>query len=316
MYSQRDPSLRRTGLGNVFIKNLDSSIDNKALHDTFATFGQILSCKVATGEPNGRSLGYGFVHYATQASADQAVQHMNGMLLNDKKVLVGPYKSKEERTARVEALKARFTNVYTKNLDPTLTDPEFEQLFRPFGTITSSYLPKGNDGKTLGFGFVNFATHDQAQSAVDAMHNIEVRGMTLFVGRAQKKGEREAELRRTYDVQRSDRQQAQMQETNLYLKNLPDSFDDHHLYHLFGSFGIITSAKVMRDSTTGVSRGFGFVCFEHPDEANQAMMEMNAKLIDGRPLYVAHAQPKDVRHQHLEAVMMQRQQLQQLQQQQ
>ena len=41
-----DPLLHHTSAGNIFIKNLDESIDNKALYDSFAAFGTILSCKV------------------------------------------------------------------------------------------------------------------------------------------------------------------------------------------------------------------------------------------------------------------------------
>ena len=87
MRSQRDPTLRRSGVGNIIIKNLDKGIDGKALFDTFSAFGDIVSSMVVEDE-QGKSKGYGFVHFQEQESADMAITKVNGMLLNDRKVWV------------------------------------------------------------------------------------------------------------------------------------------------------------------------------------------------------------------------------------
>src|SRR4051794_3475526 len=176
MWSQRDPALRKTGSGNIFIKNLDVAIDNKALHDTFAAFGNILSCKVAQDE-NGNSKGYGFVHYETDEAAAQAIKHVNGMLLNEKKVYVGHHIPKKDRQSKFEEMKANFTNVYVKNINPEVTDAEFRELFEKFGDVTSSSLARDNEtGKSRGFGFVNFTTHEAAAKAVDDLNGNDFHG--------------------------------------------------------------------------------------------------------------------------------------------
>ncbi|KAJ3480030.1 hypothetical protein NLG97_g8166 [Lecanicillium saksenae] len=246
MWSQRDPALRKTGQGNVFIKNLDVAIDNKALHDTFAAFGNILSCKVAQDE-NGNSKGYGFVHYETDEAAQQAIKHVNGMLLNEKKVYVGHHIPKKDRQSKFEEMKANFTNVYVKNINPDVTDDQFRELFEGHGDVTSSSIARDQDGKSRGFGFVNFTTHEAAAKAVDELNNKDFHGQELYVGRAQKKHEREEELRKSYEAARIEKA-SKYQGVNLYIKNLDDDVDDEKLRTMFAEFGPITSAKVMRDS--------------------------------------------------------------------
>ena len=253
MWSQRDPALRKTGQGNVFIKNLDSAIDNKALHDTFAAFGNILSCKVAVDELS-NSKGYGFVHYETAEAANEAIKNVNGMLLNEKKVFVGHHIPKKDRMSKFEEMKANFTNVYVKNIDAEITDDEFREMFEKYGPITSASLAHDQEGKSRGFGFVNYISHEDAFKAVEELHDTDVNGQKLYVGRAQKKHEREEELRKQYEAARQEKS-AKYQGVNLYVKNLADEIDDDELRKIFEAYGAITSAKVMRDTAPADENG-------------------------------------------------------------
>jgi len=304
MWSQRDPALRKTGQGNIFIKNLDESIDNKALHDTFAAFGDILSCKVGTDE-TGKSRGFAFVHYSTGEAADAAISAVNGMLLNDKKVFVGHHVGKKERQSKVEEQRAQFTNIFVKNVDLEASEQEFEDLFKAYGDIVSAALSKEDDGSSKGFGFVNFVSHEAAKKATDELNDKDFKGKKLYVGRAQKRTERDDELRRSHEEKRMENE-AKSAGVNLYIKNLDDEWDDERLRTEFDAFGTITSCKVMKDENS-TSRNFGFVCYSTPDEATKAVQEMNGKMIGTKPLYVALAQRKDVRRQALESQMQQRQ---------
>ena len=134
MWSQRDPALRKSGVGNVFIKNLDKNIDNKSLYDTFSAFGNILSCKIMTDD-NGQSKGFGFVHFETQEAANNAISKVDGMLLADKKVFVGPFISRSQRMINFGPRK--FTNVFVKNFGDQLDEEKIRELFSPHGKIAS-----------------------------------------------------------------------------------------------------------------------------------------------------------------------------------
>uniref|UniRef100_A0A3P8SCG0 Poly(A) binding protein, cytoplasmic 1a n=1 Tax=Amphiprion percula TaxID=161767 RepID=A0A3P8SCG0_AMPPE len=274
MWSQRDPSLRKSGVGNIFIKNLDKSIDNKALYDTFSAFGNILSCKVGSAS-----------------------------LLSSACVFVGRFKSRKEREAELGARAREFTNVYIKNFGEDMDDEKLKELFGKYGPALSIRVMTDESGKSKGFGFVSFERHEDAQKAVDDMNGKELNGRQVYVGRAQKKGERQNELKRKFEQMKQDRM-TRYQGVNLYVKNLDDGLDDERLRKEFSPFGTITSAKVMMEG--GRSKGFGFVCFSSPEEATKAVTEMNGRIVATKPLYVALAQRKEERQAHLTNQYMQR----------
>ncbi|KAI0567025.1 Polyadenylate-binding protein [Gracilaria domingensis] len=298
MWMIRDPSSRRSGAGNIFVKSLDKSIDNKTLYDTFSQFGKILSCKVATDD-GGQSLGHGFVHFETQEAAQAAIDKVNGKLLAGRKVYVGKFLNKREREAAGQINKI-FTNVYVKNIeDDKCNEEALRDLFSQFGEITSIHIAKNDDDSPRGFAFINFASPEMAKRAVDEMHDKEIGSKRLTVCPAQKKSVREAELRNKYEMLRAERSQ-KYQGINLYVKNLSDDIDDDRLRAEFSPYGTITSAKVMRDDK-GYSKGFGFVCFTQPEEATKAVTELNGRMVGLKPIYVALAQRKEVRRAQLEA---------------
>ncbi|PXF41254.1 Polyadenylate-binding protein, cytoplasmic and nuclear [Gracilariopsis chorda] len=298
MWMIRDPSSRRSGAGNIFVKSLDKDIDNKTLYDTFSQFGTILSCKVATDD-SGQSLGHGFVHFETQEAAQAAIDKVNGKLLAGRKVYVGKFLNKREREAAGQVNKM-FTNVYVKNIEEEKCNEEcVRDLFSQFGEITSVHIATNDDDTPRGFAFINFASPEMAKRAVEEMNEKEFGTKRLTVCPAQKKSVREAELRNKYEMLRAERSQ-KYQGINLYVKNLSDDVDDDRLRAEFSPYGTITSAKVMRDDK-GYSKGFGFVCFTQPEEATKAVTELNGRMMGLKPIYVALAQRKEVRRAQLEA---------------
>merc|ERR1711936_653693 len=186
-----------------------------------------------------------------------------------------------------------------------------------YGKITSHKVvrdDKGNSseegdiltddsGKSKGFGFVSFDTPEEAQEACDELNGKDLEGKTLYVGRAQKKAERQQELKKKFEQLKLERLN-RCQGVNLYVKNLDDTVDDDRLRKEFTPYGTITSAKVMCEE--GRSKGFGFVCFSSPEEATKAVTEMNGRIIVAKPLYVALAQRKEDRKAQLTAQYMQR----------
>ena len=82
-WSQRDPSVRRSNVGNTYIKNFPKDLDTLALEELFQVYGNIISCKVQT-DREGQSLGYGFVHFEKEEASKAAIAAMNGAIVGGK----------------------------------------------------------------------------------------------------------------------------------------------------------------------------------------------------------------------------------------
>ncbi|OGK18029.1 hypothetical protein A3G67_04380 [Candidatus Roizmanbacteria bacterium RIFCSPLOWO2_12_FULL_40_12] len=84
-----------------------------------------------------------------------------------------------------------------------------------------------------------------------------------------------------------------MTKNKLFVGNLPSSLSSFSLERLFTSFGKITDASIIPESSTGRSKGFGFVTFKKEADAKKAQKEMNGKDVEGQGIVVNIIDPKD-----------------------
>jgi len=83
--------------------------------------------------------------------------------------------------------------------------------------------------------------------------------------------------------------------TKLFVGNLSFNTTENDLHEAFAAHGQVLEANLMMDRMTGRSRGFAFVTYGTPEEAQKAISAMNGAQLDGRALTVNIARPKEER---------------------
>jgi RNA recognition motif-containing protein len=78
----------------------------------------------------------------------------------------------------------------------------------------------------------------------------------------------------------------------LYVGNLPYSSTEEELIQLFGQYGSVEHARIIRERDSNRSKGFAFVEMEDPDAAQKAIAGLDGSEMDGRPLRVSLAREK------------------------
>ncbi|HEU0210065.1 MAG TPA: RNA-binding protein [Candidatus Udaeobacter sp.] len=83
--------------------------------------------------------------------------------------------------------------------------------------------------------------------------------------------------------------------TKLYVGNLPFNTTENELQELFSQAGAVQEVTLMQDRFTGKSRGFAFVTMGSEEEAQNAISKFNGQTVDGRPMTVNEARPREPR---------------------
>ena len=83
--------------------------------------------------------------------------------------------------------------------------------------------------------------------------------------------------------------------SKLFVGSLAWATNDDSLKEFFSSAGTVVSATVIQDRETNRSKGFGFVEMSSDEEAKAAVEQLNGKDLDGRPIVVNEARPREER---------------------
>jgi len=147
-------------------------------------------------------------------------------------------------------------NVFVKYLPSEMNDAGLRELFIACGEIVSAkVMMDSTSGSSFGFGFVRFKSPEDALKATQ-MAGLRIANKTLL-------------------CKLSAPSIYPQTSTNLYVKPLPVDLTEENFIELFSAFGIIQTAKILVDKSTGKSKEIGFVKFEEQESATTAVEKMN-----------------------------------------
>ena len=280
-----DPQQRKLDMDNfLFAADLPDDTCEEDLYGFFIGYKMVTS-KIYQNINN----IYAFVNFETRNDAERARRELNGVTIQAKYATGINKISKPVRLCRYES-KSGLThmdprcNLLVKNLSPQVSAHLLWNTFIKFGDIRSSKLKIDILGESKGFGFISYYKWEDAIKAKESLNDKELLGKKIKINFLEK-GKRHV-----------------VKKNNIYVKEIPKkNFTDKDLIGLFSKFGKINSAIVLKDDK-GESKGFGFVCFEKPEDAEKAKNEMNGKKIFEdveNKLYVSFALKKAERKEEL-----------------
>lgn len=153
------------------------------------------------------------------------------------------------------------TNLIVNYLPQNLTDEEFHELFSKPGRLTASKIIRDRaTGYSYGFGFVDYATEEDAEKAITMLNGYHLQHKQIKVAYS--------------------RQGDNVKGANLYLRNLPKTIAISDIEQMFSPYGEIVQVRVLCNEQ-GVSKGVGFVLFSCKEQAEMAMQALDGQTPPG-----------------------------------
>ncbi|XP_011173966.1 sex-lethal homolog isoform X5 [Solenopsis invicta] len=148
---------------NLIINYLPQNMNEKELYSLFVTIGPVESCRVMKDYKTGYSYGFGFVNYAKAEDAATAINTLNGLQVQNKRLKVS--------FARPSGEEIKETNLYVTNLPRNITESQIDELFSKFGNIVQKNILRDKlTGLPRGVAFVRFDKREEAQEAIAQLH--------------------------------------------------------------------------------------------------------------------------------------------------
>ncbi|XP_075678155.1 ELAV like RNA binding protein found in neurons isoform X10 [Dermatophagoides pteronyssinus] len=177
----------------------------------------------------------------------------------------------------VHSMEDSKTNLIVNYLPQTMTQEEIRSLFSSIGEVESCKLIRDKvTGQSLGYGFVNYVRADDAEKAINTLNGLRLQNKTIKVSFARPSSE-------------------SIKGANLYVSGIPKTMTQQELESLFAPYGRIITSRILCDnitedqllilenssSSSGLSKGVGFVRFDQRCEAEKAIKHLHNTIPEG-----------------------------------
>ncbi|XP_042353724.1 poly(U)-binding-splicing factor PUF60a [Plectropomus leopardus] len=192
---------------------------------------------------------------------------------------LSPLQSVAAQRQRALAIMCR---VYAGSIYYELGEDTIRQAFAPFGPIKS--IDMSWDSVTMkhkGFAFVEYEMPEAAQLALEQMNSVVLGGRNIKVGRPSNIGQAQPIIDQLAEEAHAF--------NRICVASIHPDLADDDIESVFEAFGRIKSCMLAREPTTGRHKGYGFIEYEGPQSAQDAVASMNLFDLEGQYLRVGKA---------------------------